>query len=129
MHVQADDFDVWVADDALGNFQNGVNVQAELDALDAGIGFGVRLRRQVGIDAQSDQGGAVHRSSYTGQGVQLLLALDVEHQDVALQAVAVFGLGLAGAGEDDLGTGAAGLEGAEQLAVTGHVRSRHRVRP
>ena len=56
MHVQADDVNIAIAGEALGHFQNAVDVEAELGALDAGIGFDVRLGRQGRIDAQRHVG-------------------------------------------------------------------------
>ena len=70
----------------LGDVEDRVDVEAELDALDAGVGLGVRLGRQVGVDAQGDLGGLPIDLATSAEGVQLRLALDVEQQDAVLQA-------------------------------------------
>ena len=56
VHVQADDAHVRIADHAASHVEDGFDVEAELDALDAGIGLDVRFGRQVRIDAQGDRG-------------------------------------------------------------------------
>ena len=89
------------------HIQHGVDVQAELHALDGGVGLDVRLGRQVGIDAQRHAGLAPSRCGHLAEGVQFLLALDVEEEDAVLQGVSDLGVRLADAGEDDLGAGAA----------------------
>ena len=90
--MQADDTDVRVADHAAGRVEDGFEVEAELDALDAGVGFDVRLGRQVGVDAQGHRGRLAERLGGGGQGVQLVLALDVRgaahHRDTTRMAKA-----------------------------------------
>ncbi len=123
VHVQADDADVRVADDALGRIQDGVDVESELDALDAGVGLGVRLGRQVGIDAQGGAGSLADAAGHLGEVVQFFLALDVEEKDVVFQGVANLGVGLADAGEDDFLADSAGVERPIQFAAAGHVEA------
>ena len=55
------------------------------------------------------------------EGVQLLLALDVEQEDAVLEGELDLGVGLADAGEDDLRPRSAGLERAVELAAGGDV--------
>ena len=110
-----------IAEDAAGHVENGFDVEAELDALDAGVGLDVRLGRQIGIDAQRHRGRLAQRFGHVGEGVQLVLALDVEEEDVVFQGGAELGVGLADAGEDDAVAAAAGRERAEQLAAAGHI--------
>src|SRR5207245_50311 len=82
-----------------------------------------RLGRQIGIDAEVDAGHLAHRLGDLCQRQQLAFALDVEDQDTGLEAVAQLGIGFADAGEDDLRSGAAGLERAIQLAGAGDVEA------
>ena len=108
----------------LGHFEDGVDVEAELDALDAGVGLGVRLGRQVRVDAQGDRGDLAHRLGPRRPRACSSSSLSTLNRKTSLfEAVAHLGVGLADAGEDDLVAGAAGLEGAVQLAAAGHVEA------
>ena len=114
----------WNPQRVAGHVEHGLDVEAELDALDAGVGLGVRLRRQVGVDPQRHRGDLAHFGRDAPEREQFFLALDVEQHDVVFESAAHFGVGLADAGEDDLGVGSAGGDRAVQLAAAGHVEPR-----
>src|SRR5262249_10903724 len=116
-----DDVNGRVVDHALGDLEHGLDVQAELDALDAGVGLGVRLGRQVRIHAEGHRGGLADRLGDIGQGVQLGFAFDIEQRHVDAEAVRGSGVRLRDAGEDDLRPGPAGSEGPVQFAAGGDV--------
>ena len=81
------------------------------------------LGGRSGLTRRATVADLAQRSGHVGQGVQLGLALDVEQEDVVLQAVAHLGVGLADAGEDDLVAACRRPEGAVQLAAAGHVEA------
>ena len=78
MHVQADEPDVWVADQTLCHIQEGLDVEPELDPLDTGVGFDVRLGRQIGVHAQGDGSAMSDRACHFLKGFQLGITLNVE---------------------------------------------------
>ncbi len=66
VHVQTDDAHAAIAEDAARHVEDGFDVEAELDALNAGVGFDVRLGRQVGIDSQRHRGRFAQRLGRVG---------------------------------------------------------------
>jgi hypothetical protein len=54
VHVQANNLDVGVIDDLVREFEDGIDIEAELDTLDAGVGLGMCLGGQIRVDAQGD---------------------------------------------------------------------------
>ena len=124
VHVQPDDRETRVADDRLRDVDDRLDVEPELHALHGCVGLDVRLRRQVRVHAERDAGLAAVRLRDLADGVQFLLALDVEEEDAVFEGVADLGVGLADAREDDLRAGRPGLERAEELAAARSRRTR-----
>ncbi len=78
MHVQADEPDMRIADQALRHIQDGLNVEPELDSLDTGVGLDVRLGWKVRVHAQGDGSPMSNRACYFLKGLQLRIALNIE---------------------------------------------------
>ena len=108
MHVQTDNADVRLSDNLLGEFQHGIDVQAELDAFDAGVGLGMRFGRQIGIDVQGHQGSAAQRMGHFAERRQFAFTFNIEEKDIVEQRLTHFGIGLADPGEDDFAARASG---------------------
>ena len=86
-----------------GDFQDRVDVEAELDALDAGVGLGVRLGRQVRVDAQGDLAPSCPSPCATSPMASSSASLSTLNRKTPFsRRVADLGIGLADAGEDDL---------------------------
>ena len=115
---------VRIADHFLGELEDRVDVEAELDAFDAGVGLGVRLGRQVGIDAQGDWAILPIALRDVGRWPAAPPSLStLNRRTLFSSAVADLGVGLADAGEDDLVARAARFEGAIELAAAGDVEA------
>src|SRR5579862_469008 len=112
-----------IADNAARNVQHGVDVETELDALDAGVGFDVRLRRQIGIDAQGDGRTFAKALRDIGQREQFRFALDVKEKDTFHKPLTQLRVRFADTGVNDLFAFAAGRQRAKQLAAAGHVEA------
>ena len=124
VHVQADDAHARIADHAAGDVEDGVDVEAELDALDAGVGLGVRLGRQVGIDAQGHRSRLAQTLRHVGEGVQLGFALDVEEaRRRSPGRSATRRRSCRRRRRRSCSPGAAGCQGAIQFAAAGHVEA------
>src|SRR6185437_6756370 len=115
--------DVRIAGDALSHVENGIDVESELDALDAGIGFGVRLGRQIGIDAQGDRCDGASTASDFREVVQFRLALDIEQEDIVFQGIANLRVRLTYPCENNLLAASASIEGAKQFTAACHVEA------
>ena len=84
MHVQASHTQVLVSHNTLGNIQNGLDVQTELDSLDRGIGFYVRLGWQIWIDSQGDVGNNTESLCHAADRMQFFFAFHVKEINVVL---------------------------------------------
>ena len=102
----------------------GVAVRdAELVALQAGRDVGVRLRVDVGIDAQAHARDLPRGHGDFRQRREFGFALDVEAQHAGVERLPHLGARLADAREDDLAGVAAGSDHARQLAARDDVES------
>ena len=84
MHVEPDDSDMRIAHEFSRDLEHGLDVEAELGALDAGIGFDVGFRRQVGIHSERHRGAMAGRARDFRQRLQFRFALHIKKQDAAM---------------------------------------------
>ncbi len=123
MAVHADDIDMPQRHGFLVGLQGSLYIDAELGLLHSGGNIRMRLRIDVGVDAQRDLRALAERHGDLVEREQLLAGLDVEAADARQQRLLHLGHGLADAREHDLARIAAGLEHARQLAARDDVEA------
>ena len=102
MHVDAGDAHAFELGGAGIDLARAADRNAEFVLGLSGRDLGVRLRIDIGIDADRDIGGAALLRSRGGEKFQLRLQFNVDAENALLDGKRELALGLADAGEHDL---------------------------
>ena len=123
MHVDAADREAGERSGAGVDLAGARDRHAELVLRLAGRDLGVGARVDVGIDANGDQSGRAAGRREGRQRLELGLGLDIEAEDLFVEAQRHFRLGLAHAGKDDPVPRDAGGARPPQLPLAHHVHA------